>query len=149
MTILLRNVAFDPAKEQKAFQESATKLGAGAAVDFIGWVRNDGGDLKALEIEHYSEMAQSALENIEMQARAKWDVLDVLIIHRYGRLFPHEAIVLVAVSSLHRCNSFAAVEFMMDYLKSTAPFWKKAIYETREEWIVQKDSDVQTLSRWQ
>jgi molybdopterin synthase catalytic subunit len=121
----------------------------GALVTFTGIVRNnDAGDLLALEIEHYPVMTQSALENIASQAMEKWSLADCLIIHRFGHLTLGEPIMMVATAAPHRAAAFAAADFMMDYLKSRAPFWKKEVTDAGVEWVAAKDLDEQALSRW-
>ena len=123
---------------------------AGALVSFVGQVRdiNDGDSVNTLTLEHYPGMTESALAAIETEASARWAVIDSLIIHRVGTLKPLEKIVLVAVLSAHRGEAFKACEFMMDYLKTQAPFWKKEITPTGERWLDNKLSDEAALTRW-
>ena len=123
---------------------------AGALVSFVGQVRdiNDGDSVNTLTLEHYPGMTESALAAIETEASARWAVIDSLIIHRVGTLKPLEKIVLVAVLSAHRGEAFKACEFMMDYLKTQAPFWKKEITPTVERWLDTKLSDEAALTRW-
>lgn len=123
---------------------------AGALVSFVGQVRdiNDGDSINTLTLEHYPGMTESALTAIEGEARARWDLIDSLIIHRVGTLKPLDQIVLVAVLSAHRGEAFKACEFMMDYLKTQAPFWKKEITPAGERWIDAKLSDDAALDRW-
>ncbi|GLQ35920.1 molybdopterin synthase catalytic subunit [Amylibacter marinus] len=120
---------------------------AGALVNFTGIVRG-GDDLVALELEHYPAMTKSALEAIEAEARARWDLIDTRIIHRVGRLALGEEIMMVAVSAPHRADAFQAAEFMMDFLKSRAPFWKKEHFKSGTQWVDAKDSDEGALRRW-
>ncbi len=122
----------------------------GAMVSFVGLVRdmNDGEVINALSLEHYPEMTQKALEAIELEAKTRWDVIDALIIHRVGTLKPLEQIVLVAVTSAHRGDAFKACEFIMDYLKTSAPFWKKEATNQGERWVEAKVSDDEAKLRW-
>lgn len=122
----------------------------GALVSFIGLVRdmNDGDAINTLTLEHYPEMTQKALQAIEQEAKTRWDVIDTLIIHRVGTLKPLDQIVLVAVSSAHRGEAFKACEFIMDYLKTSAPFWKKETTNQGEHWVEAKISDDKAKARW-
>ncbi len=123
--------------------------GAGGIVTFTGIVRNnDAGNLQYMEIEHYPAMTQRAIEDIANEARSRWDLCDLLIIHRYGRLAPGARIMAVATASAHRAEAFAAAEFLMDYLKSRAPFWKKEVTSDSAEWVAAKDADEKALNRW-
>jgi molybdopterin synthase catalytic subunit len=124
--------------------------GAGALVSFVGQVRdiNDGDSINTLTLEHYPGMTESALAAIEAEASARWDFMDSLIIHRVGTLKPLDQIVLVAVVSAHRGEAFKVCEFMMDYLKTQAPFWKKEVMPAGERWIDAKLSDDVALKRW-
>ena len=147
MRVRVQNVDFDFAQEAKSFASSVQDCGA--LVTFTGIVRNnDAGDLLALEIEHYPVMTQSALENIADQAMEKWSLVDCLIIHRFGHLTLGEPFLLVATAAPHRAAAFAAADFMMDYLKSRAPFWKKEVTHAGAAWVAAKDADEQALSRW-
>ena len=147
MQVRVQNVAFDFAQEAKNFAISVQDCGA--LVTFTGIVRNnDAGDLLALEIEHYPAMTRSALENIAGQAMEKWSLADCLIIHRFGHLTRGEPIMMVATAAPHRAAAFASADFMMDYLKSRAPFWKKEVTYAGAEWVAAKYSDEQALSRW-
>ena len=122
----------------------------GAMVNFIGLVRdmNDGDAINTLTLEHYPEMTQKALAAIELEAKARWDVIDALIIHRVGTLQPLDQIVLVAVTSAHRGEAFKACEFIMDYLKTSAPFWKKEITNQGERWVEPRLTDDAAQARW-
>ena len=122
----------------------------GAMVNFVGLVRdmNDGDAINTLTLEHYPEMTQKALAAIELEAKARWDVIDALIIHRVGTLQPLDQIVLVAVTSAHRGEAFKACEFIMDYLKTSAPFWKKETTNQGERWVEPKLSDDAAQARW-
>ena len=123
---------------------------AGALVSFVGQVReiNDGDSVNTLTLEHYPGMTESALNAIEVEARTRWDLMDSVIIHRVGTLKPLDQIVLVAVLSAHRGEAFKACEFIMDYLKTKAPFWKKEITPTGERWVDAKNSDDKAVDRW-
>ena len=122
----------------------------GALVSFVGQVRemNNGDAINTLTLEHYPEMTQSALQAIEAEAKIRWDIIDSLIIHRVGTLKPLDQIVLVAVTSAHRGEAFRACEFMMDYLKTSAPFWKKEVTNQGERWVEAKVSDDEAKTRW-
>ena len=144
-TVIVQEQDFDPAQALEGF---AAGSGAGAVVTFTGIVRDNGGRLQAMEIEHYPAMTRRALEDIAAKAGQRWDIADCLIIHRYGRLLPGERIMMVATASAHRQDAFAAAEFLMDYLKSRAPFWKKEIGTDGAEWVAAKDSDERALTRW-
>ena len=138
--------AFDQGAEVNAF--SAGVKDAGAIVSFTGIVRDESGRLDALEIEHYPGMTEKALASIAAEAHDRWPLADVLIIHRYGRLAVGEAIMMVATASRHRLAAFEAAEFLMDYLKSRAPFWKKELSADDPVWVAAKDSDEAALKRW-
>lgn len=124
----------------------------GAVVSFIGLVREQAshGQITAIELEHYPAMTQKSLESIVQEAEARWPLLGVRVIHRVGYLAAHEQIVLVAVASQHRQAAFDAAAFIMDYLKTKAPFWKKEYLagQTEGHWVDAKDSDEAALARW-
>jgi molybdopterin synthase catalytic subunit len=121
----------------------------GALVSFVGLCRDEAGSLAALELEHYPGMAEAELERIATEAESRWPLLGLTIIHRHGKIAPGEPIVLVAATSSHRQAAFAACEFIMDFLKSRAPFWKK---EHRADgkggWVEAREADEQALRRW-
>jgi len=123
---------------------------AGATVAFVGTVRemDDGAAVSLLELEHYPGMTEAALDEIAAQARQRWRLIDVLVVHRIGPLRGCEQIVLVAVAARHRGEAFAACEFIMDYLKSRAPFWKKEMTSQGERWVDARESDEAALARW-
>lgn len=146
MRIVVQSAAFDPGTEVSAF--SAGVRGAGAVVSFTGLVRDEGGTLSAMEIEHYPGMTEKAIAGMVEEAVRRWSLADALVIHRHGRLAPGEAIMMVATAALHRGDAFASAEFLMDYLKSRAPFWKKEIGADGAEWVAAKDSDEDALKRW-
>lgn len=125
---------------------------AGACVSFVGWVRDFSGQssIKALYLEHYSGMTERALESICQQARQHWPIVSSLVIHRTGLLNPNEQIVFAGVTSAHRGEAFRACEFIIDQLKTQAPFWKKEILTNGESrWVEQKRQDVQKAQNWQ
>ena len=142
----LQQAAFDPGAETTGFVARAGA--AGAVVTFMGLVRDTGGTLACMEIEHYPGMTERAVAAMMDQARARWHLTAALVIHRHGRLNPGEAIMMVACAALHRAEAFAAAEFLMDYLKSRAPFWKKEIGVGGAEWVAARDADEAALGRW-
>ena len=146
MRISVQAKPFDLGAESNAF--AAAVAGAGAVVTFTGLVRNDGGTLTAMEIEHYPGMTESAIATIGAEAIARWSLTDVLVIHRYGTLAPGEMIMMVATAAPHRAAAFAAAEFLMDFLKSRAPFWKKEILAAGAAWVAAKGDDEAALTRW-
>ena len=135
---------------EHANKEPAKNNNTGALVSFVGQVRdiNDGDSIKTLTLEHYPAMTEKALEAIELEAKTRWNVIDTLIIHRVGTLQPQDQIVLVAVTSAHRGEAFKACEFIMDYLKTSAPFWKKETTSQGERWVDAKLSDDAAKARW-
>lgn len=145
MAVRVQPQPFDFGAECAAFAAGAGE--AGAVVTFAGRVRGEGG-LSAMEIEHYPGMTEKALAAIEAEARARWGLADVLILHRHGRLVPGETIMMVATAARHRAEAFAAAEFLMDYLKSRAPFWKKEHRAGGPAWVEARDSDEAALGRW-
>ncbi len=146
MRVAVQSAAFEAGTEVSAF--SAGVRGAGAVVSFTGLVRDEGGRLSAMEIEHYPGMTEKAIAGMVEEAVARWSLVDALVIHRHGRLMPGEAIMMVATAGLHRGEAFAAAEFLMDYLKSRAPFWKKEFAADGAEWVATKDADEDALKRW-
>jgi molybdopterin synthase catalytic subunit len=124
--------------------------GIGAIASFIGLVRdvNEGDRVCEMTLEHYPGMTERALEDIVKQAKERWNILDVLVVHRVGRLRPLDQIVLVAVTGAHRGEAFAACEFVMDYLKTRAPFWKKEQTPEGARWVDARDSDDVAAQRW-
>ena len=146
MRLSVQQDAFDAGAEANAFAAGIT--GAGAIVTFTGVVRDNGGHLAAMEIEHYPGMTQRAIAAIMDQAVARWQLADALVIHRHGRLAAQEPIMMVATAARHRADAFAAAEFLMDYLKSRAPFWKKEIGADGAEWVAARDEDEAALTRW-
>jgi molybdopterin synthase catalytic subunit len=122
----------------------------GALASFVGLVRdaNDGGAVRGMTLEHYPGMTEKALEKICAQAHERWNLVDTLVIHRVGALAPGDRIVLVGVTSAHRGEAFAACEFIMDYLKTRAPFWKKEDTARGERWVEARESDEAAAGRW-
>jgi molybdopterin synthase catalytic subunit len=122
----------------------------GAVASFIGVCRdrNDGAGVAEMTLEHYPGMTEKALGRIADEARGRWDVVDVLIVHRVGRMLPTDQIVLVVVTGAHRGEAFAACEFLMDYLKTRAPFWKKEQTEQGPRWVDARASDDAAAERW-
>lgn len=123
----------------------------GAVVTFTGKVRNHnlGDNVAALTLEHYPGMTEKALQEIVDAARERWPLQRVTVIHRVGELFPGDEIVLVGVTSAHRGSAFSAAEFIMDYLKTRAPFWKREATEQGDRWMDARDSDHQAARRWE
>lgn len=127
---------------------TAEMTGAGAVVTFSGLVRDEGGTLSSMEIEHYPGMTEKALEAIRAEALERFSLTGARIIHRYGPLKPDEQIMMVATAARHRADAFAGAEFLMDYLKSRAPFWKKEHGADGTDWVAAKDADEAALDRW-
>ena len=146
MSIRVQSEPFDLGEVVQDFTHGVS--GAGAVVTFSGLVRDEGGTLAAMEIEYYPGMTEKALTEIEARAVERWSLTDSLIIHRFGHLRPGEQIMMVATAARHRSDAFQAAEFLMDYLKSRAPFWKKEITASGAEWVAAKDEDEDALTRW-
>jgi molybdopterin synthase catalytic subunit len=147
MAVRVQSEPFDLGAEANAFA-AAQKGSMGAIVTFTGVVRDVEGGLDVMEIEHYPGMTERALEQIETQARERWQLGDALILHRYGRMRADEMIMMVATASRHRKDAFEAAEFLMDYLKSRAPFWKKEHTAQGADWVAARDEDEDALRRW-
>lgn len=150
MRIVVQAGLFDAGAEIAALH--ADNPAIGAVTSFTGYCRDEGGELEAMELEHFPGMAQDALTAIAKQANERWPLMGITIIHRYGRLKPGEPIVLVATASAHRRASFEAADFLMDFLKTRAPFWKKehpANPENKARWVEAKASDNADTKRWQ
>jgi molybdopterin synthase catalytic subunit len=139
---------FDSGRELDVL--TAGRADVGAVASFVGLVRaaNDGSPVSAMTLEHYPGMTEKALEDICRQAMSRWDVIDAVVIHRIGELKPGDRIVLVGVSSAHRGEAFAACEFIMDYLKTRAPFWKREDTPQGARWVEARDSDEAAAGRW-
>ncbi len=146
MTVRVQPDVFDPGAELTGF--STRRGDVGAIVSFTGVVRDDTGDLERLEIEHYPAMTKQAIGAMVDKAVARWALKDALVIHRYGALEPGEVIMMVATAARHRKDAFAAADFLMDFLKSRAPFWKKEITRRGASWVEAKEADEDALSRW-
>ena len=149
MSVRVQTEDFDVGLEIQALRRNNPKVGAVAA--FVGLVRdvNEGESIRGMVLEHYPGMTEKALEDIVTQAKDRWDVIDILVIHRVGPLKPTDQIVLVAVASGHRGDAFAACEFFMDYLKTRAPFWKKEQTPSGTRWVEARESDDIAAARWQ
>ena len=145
MAVRVQSDPFDAGAELTVFSSSVS--GAGAVVSFTGIVRGDN-DLAALEIEHYQAMTTPAIEAIVAEASTRWSLSDALVIHRHGRLAVGEAIMMVVTAAPHRRAAFEAADFLMDYLKSRAPFWKKETTADGSAWVAAKDDDESALNRW-
>ncbi|MBQ5947463.1 molybdopterin synthase catalytic subunit MoaE [Massilia sp. ST3] len=139
---------FDLGREIARLREGDARVGA--VVSFVGTVRdlNDGAQVAELELEHYPGMTEKSLEDIVVQARARWPLYGALVIHRIGPLKPLDQIVLVACTAAHRGEAFAACEFIMDYLKTDAPFWKKEQTPEGARWVDARSSDDSAKARW-
>jgi molybdopterin synthase catalytic subunit len=148
MTVRIQSADFDVSAEIAALRRNNPKVGAVAS--FVGVVRdaNDGGTVAEMTLEHYPGMTEKAIEEIIGQARSRWNVLNVLVIHRVGQLKPLDQIVLVVVTGEHRGEAFAACEFIMDYLKTRAPFWKKEWTGKGARWVEARQTDDIAAERW-
>jgi len=148
VSVRVQEADFDIAAEIAAMRRGNPKIGAIAS--FIGVVRdiNDGDAVSTMTLEHYPGMTEKLIGAIIDQARGRWEVLDALVIHRVGTLKPTDQIVLVVVASGHRGDAFAACEFIMDYLKTQAPFWKKEVTPQGARWVDARASDDEAAGRW-
>ena len=148
-TIRVQKDDFDLGAEVNALRAGNAKIGAIAS--FVGLVRdiNEGAGVSTLTLEHYPAMTQKALVDIVDQACVRWDVINATVIHRVGQMMPTDQIVLVIVASGHRGDAFQACEFIMDFLKTQAPFWKKERTQEGERWVAARKSDDAASSRWQ
>ena len=148
MPIKIQESDFDVSAEITALRKGDPRVGA--VVSFLGTVRdmNDGSQVKGMTLEHYPGMTEKALQEILDQAKARWDIYQTLVIHRVGPLLPEDQIVLVAVTSAHRGEAFAACEFIMDYLKTAAPFWKKEDTHEGARWVDARVTDEAAMARW-
>jgi molybdopterin synthase catalytic subunit len=146
--VRVQEADFDVSRELDAL--TAGRKDVGAIASFVGLVRdaNDGSDVRGMTLEHYPGMTQKALEDICAEAATRWDLQDVVVIHRVGRLVPGDRIVLVGVASAHRGEAFAACEFVMDYLKTRAPFWKREETPEGSRWVEARESDDAAADRW-
>jgi molybdopterin synthase catalytic subunit len=146
MAIRVQREDFDLGTELAALR--AGRADIGALVSFTGLVRSEAGDVGGMELEHYPGMTEKALAGIEAEAQTRWPLQASLVIHRYGVLAPGEQIMMVATASAHRQAAFAAAEFLMDYLKSRAPFWKKEHWAQGAAWVDAREEDTAALERW-
>ena len=146
--VRIQEADFDLTTEIKALRTDDPRVGA--VVNFVGTVRdmNDDTQVKCMTLEHYPGMTEKALQEILDQAKARWDIYQTLVIHRVGSLLPEDQIVLVAVTSAHRGEAFAACEFIMDYLKTAAPFWKKEDTPQGARWVDARVTDDAAMARW-
>ena len=146
MQVRVQTEPFDAGAELNAF--TAATSGAGAVVSFSGIVRDVDGGLQAMEIEHYPGMTEKAIAKITQEAVTRWSLVDALVIHRHGTLHVGTPIMMVATAAPHRVDAFAGAEFLMDYLKSRAPFWKKELTASGANWVAARDEDEDALKRW-
>jgi molybdopterin synthase catalytic subunit len=148
-TVRLQREEFDAAAEAAALARGRTDVGA--LVSFTGICRGaeSGQPIAALTLEHYPDMAEAEIARHVEEAKTRWPLLGVTVVHRYGRIVPGENIVLVVTASSHREAAFAAAEFLMDYLKTRAPFWKQVEAKTEKTWVEAKDADDAAAARWQ
>ena len=148
MAIFVQTDDFDLSTEVAKLR--ANNPAVGAVVSFVGVVRdlNEGLDVHAMELEHYPGMTEKALQEIVEQASQRWQLMDCVVIHRVGALRPLDQIVLVAVATSHRGEAFAACEFIMDYLKTQAPFWKKEQTPEGERWVDAREADDRAVGKW-
>ena len=148
MTVRVQTGDFDVGAEMAAMRHGNPKIGAIAS--FVGVVRdlNEGADVAEMTLEHYPGMTEKALEKIVGETRARWDIYDALVVHRVGTLKPTDQIVLVVVASAHRGEAFQACEFLMDYLKTRAPFWKKEKTPEGARWVDARTADDESADRW-
>jgi molybdopterin synthase catalytic subunit len=149
MPVRVQTADFDLSEEVRLLRAGRPEVGA--VVTFVGTVRdmNEGASVAELELEHYPGMTEKALEEIVAKAAARFSLADALVVHRVGPMRPLEQIVLVVTLSAHRGEAFAACEFIMDYLKSEAPFWKKEQTPEGARWVDARSSDEAALKRWQ
>jgi len=148
MTVRVQTADFDAGREIADLRGSDARVGAVAS--FIGTVRdvNDAATVATMTLEHYPGMTEKALAQIVADARARFDILEALVIHRVGELRPTDQIVLVVVTSAHRSDAFDACRFIMDYLKTRAPFWKKEVGSEGARWVDARASDDDAAARW-
>lgn len=146
MAVRVQSAPFDPGAELAGFTKGRKDVGA--QVSFTGIVRDDSGTLRHMLIEHYPGMTEKAIAAIEAEAVQRWGLKASLVIHRYGPLKPGEQIMMVATAAGHRGDAFAAAEFLMDYLKSRAPFWKQEVTADGSGWVAARDEDEDALKRW-
>lgn len=148
MSVEIVNRPFDVAAETAALSRGRTDIGAVVAFSGICRDSEDGGKIRALTLEHYPEMAEAEIARHVGEAEARWPLLGVRVVHRVGRIEPGETIVFVACASKHRQAAFEAAEFLMDYLKTRAPFWKKVEQAAGAAWVEAKEKDDDAAARW-
>ncbi|EYD72053.1 molybdenum cofactor biosynthesis protein MoaE [Limimaricola hongkongensis] len=146
MKIRVQEAPFDAGAELDAFAHGRHEVGA--VVSFTGIVRDRDGGLVHMQIEHYPGMTEKAITAIAETAKARWDLADLVVIHRFGTLPVGQPIMMVATAAPHRRAAFEAAEYLMDYLKSRAPFWKKEVTQAGEHWVEATPEDEDALSRW-
>ena len=148
MTVRIQSEDFDLSTEVAKIAKDDRRIGAIA--NFVGLVRdsNEGEPISEMTLEHYPGMTEKTLEKLVAEAKQRWNILDALVIHRVGRLKPGGQIVLVIVAGAHRQEAFAACEFLVDYLKTQAPFWKKEATSSGDRWVEAKESDDVATQRW-
>ena len=146
-TIRVQREDFDVGAEGAALARGGADVGA--VVSFVGYCRDEGGRLAALELEHYPGMAEEEIARVAREAERRWPLMGVTVIHRHGRLVPGDNIVLVVTAASHRGDAFAAAEFLMDYLKTRAPFWKQEERPEGTTWVAAKDTDDVAAERWE
>ncbi len=146
MPVRVQPESFDIGTELAQFARGRADVGA--IVSFEGLVRDDTGGLRQMQIEHYPGMTERAITAMVDEATRRWSLADALVIHRFGALLPGDPIMMVATAARHRADAFAAAEFLMDYLKSRAPFWKKEVGADGSDWVAAKDDDEAALKRW-
>lgn len=148
-SVQVQTADFDLQNEYEQLRKISPSIGA--IVQFVGLMRdlNDGDAVSNMFLEHYPGMTEKSLDKIVQEAQSRWPLFGVRLIHRIGELTPQDQIVMVAVASAHRQAAFEACDFIMDYLKTRAPFWKKELTEQGNRWVEAKDSDQQAADRWQ
>ncbi len=145
--VVVQEAPFEPADMLRDFARGRGDVGA--VVSFTGLVRDaDSGPLVTMQIEHYPGMTERAIGRMVEEAMRRWQLADCLVIHRYGEMRKGDVIMMVATAARHRADAFAAAEFLMDYLKSRAPFWKKELTEDGAEWVAAREADEEALRRW-
>ncbi len=148
MSVSIQQEDFDVGAEMAALRALSNNVGA--IVSFVGLVRDlsDTAVVESIYVEHFPGMSEKALNKIIDEAKQRWELLGVRVIHRVGTLGPNDQIVMVLSASTHRGHAFSSCEFIIDYLKTDAPFWKKEVRENDSEWVVTRDSDVKRMERW-
>ncbi len=149
MAVRIQREDFDAGAEVARLRAGDPRIGAVACFVGVARDRNDGATVSTLTLEHYPGMTEKSIEAIVERARARWDVVDALVVHRVGELRPLDQIVLVIVASAHRGDAFAACEFVMDYLKTEAPFWKRESTPQGSRWVDARDADDAARARWE